>query len=54
MAGRKAWLYLPALFEAEQRKLALEPESGEELEALIKKAYATPKPIIERMGKLIK
>jgi tripartite-type tricarboxylate transporter receptor subunit TctC len=28
--------------EAEQRKLALEPESGEELEALIKKAYATP------------
>jgi hypothetical protein len=40
--------------EAEQRKLALEPESGEELEALIKKAYATPKPVIERIGKLIK
>ena len=37
-----------------QRKLVLEPESGDELEALIKKAYATPKPIIERIGKLIK
>jgi tripartite-type tricarboxylate transporter receptor subunit TctC len=40
--------------ETQQRKLALEPESGEELEALIKKVYATPKPIIERIGKLIK
>lgn len=40
--------------EAGQRKLALEPQSGEELEALIKKAYATPKPIIERVGQLIK
>ena len=40
--------------EAQQRKLVLEPESGDDLEALIKKAYATPKPIIERVGKLIK
>jgi tripartite-type tricarboxylate transporter receptor subunit TctC len=40
--------------EAKQRKLTLEPQSGEELEALIKKAYATPKPIIERVGQLIK
>jgi tripartite-type tricarboxylate transporter receptor subunit TctC len=39
--------------EADQRKLTLEPESGEELEALIRKTYATPKPIIERIGKLI-
>jgi tripartite-type tricarboxylate transporter receptor subunit TctC len=39
--------------ETRQRKLALDPASGEELEALIKKAYATPKPIIERIGKLI-
>ena len=39
--------------EAEQRKLTLEPESGEELEALIRRTYATPKPIIERIGKLI-
>jgi tripartite-type tricarboxylate transporter receptor subunit TctC len=40
--------------ETQQRKLALEPENGEYLEALIKKTYATPKPIIERIGKLIK
>lgn len=40
--------------ETRQRKLALEPESGEDLEALIKQAYATPKPVIERIGKLIK
>jgi len=39
--------------EAEQRKLTLEPESGEELEALIRRTYATPKPIVERIGKLI-
>ena len=39
--------------EAAQRKLTLEPESGEELEALIRKTYATPKPIVERIGKLI-
>ena len=40
--------------ETKQRKLELEPESGEELEALIKKAYATPKPIIEHIGKLVR
>jgi tripartite-type tricarboxylate transporter receptor subunit TctC len=40
--------------ETRQRKLELEPESGEDLEALIKKAYATPKPIIERIGKLVR
>jgi tripartite-type tricarboxylate transporter receptor subunit TctC len=39
--------------EAAQRKLTLEPESGEGLEALIRKTYATPKPIVERIGKLI-
>jgi len=31
----------------------LDPESGDDLEALIKKAYATPKPIVERIAKLI-
>jgi hypothetical protein len=40
--------------EAGQRRLTLEPQSGEELEALIEKAYATPKPIIERVGQLVK
>jgi tripartite-type tricarboxylate transporter receptor subunit TctC len=42
------------LAEARQRHLAIEPKSGEELEALITKAYATPKPIIDRVGQLIK
>jgi tripartite-type tricarboxylate transporter receptor subunit TctC len=42
------------LAEAWQLKLAIEPESGEELEALIRKAYATPTPIVERIGRLIK
>ena len=42
------------LAEARQRQLAIEPKSGEDLEALITKAYATPKPIIERVGQLIK
>jgi tripartite-type tricarboxylate transporter receptor subunit TctC len=39
--------------EANIRKLALGPESGEYLEALIKKTYATPKPIIDRIAKLV-
>lgn len=40
--------------EATKRKYALSPETGAELEALVDKAYATPKPIIERIAKLIK
>jgi hypothetical protein len=43
----EAWLRHP------KRKL-LATMRITELEALIKKAYATPKPIIERIGKLIK
>ncbi len=39
--------------EANLRKLNLDPEDGEQLEALIKKTYATPKPIIDRIAKLI-
>jgi tripartite-type tricarboxylate transporter receptor subunit TctC len=35
------------------RKLTLDPEDGEHLEALIKKTYATPKPVIDRIAKLI-
>jgi hypothetical protein len=42
------------LAEARQRQLAIEPKSGEDLEALITKAYATPKPIIERVGQFVK
>jgi len=39
--------------EAAKRKYALDPETGNELEALVKRAYATPKPIIDRIAKLI-
>lgn len=39
--------------EVKKRKYSLDPESGSDLEALIKKAYATPKPIVERIAKLI-
>src|SRR4029079_10340477 len=40
--------------EAKQKKLDVDPEGGEHLEALIKKIYATPKPIVEKVGELIK
>jgi tripartite-type tricarboxylate transporter receptor subunit TctC len=40
--------------DAKRSKLELEPEDGEHLAALIKKIYATPKSIIERVGELIK
>jgi tripartite-type tricarboxylate transporter receptor subunit TctC len=39
--------------EATKRRYALDPETGDELEALVQKAYATPKPIIARIAKLI-
>jgi len=40
--------------EAKLRKLTVDPEDGEHLEVLIKKTYATPKPIIDRIAKLIR
>jgi tripartite-type tricarboxylate transporter receptor subunit TctC len=40
--------------EAKNSKLELEPEDGEHLAALIKKIYATPKPIVDRVTSLIK
>ena len=40
--------------EVKQRKLDLAPESGEALEALVKKIYSTPKPIVDKIGELIK
>lgn len=39
--------------EAGVRKYPLSPENGAQLEALVKKAYATPKPVIDRIAKLI-
>jgi tripartite-type tricarboxylate transporter receptor subunit TctC len=42
------------LAETERQKLTVKPESGEYLEALIKKTYATPKPIVDRIANLIR
>ena len=42
------------LADAGKSKLAVEPEDGEHLASLIAKIYATPKPIVERVGNLIK
>jgi hypothetical protein len=39
--------------EAKLRKFELDPQTGEYLQALINKAYATPKPVIDRIAKLI-
>ena len=41
------------LAETKKAKLDVDPEDGEHLEALIKRIYATPKPVIEKIGKLI-
>src|SRR6266508_1919786 len=37
-----------------KQQLDLEPEDGEHLAALIAKIYATPKPIVDKIGNLIK
>jgi len=41
------------LAEANLRKLTIDAEDGDELEALVKKTYATPQPVIDRIAKLI-
>src|SRR5207248_10946152 len=40
--------------DAKKNKLDIEPEDGEHLAALIKKVYATPKPIVDKIAELIK
>ncbi len=40
--------------ETKLRKLELEPEKGEHLAALVRKIYATPKPIVDRITALIR
>jgi hypothetical protein len=40
--------------DAKKSKLDVEPVSGDNLEKLIKKIYATPKPMIAKIGELIK
>ena len=40
--------------DAQKSKLDLEPEDGEHLATLIRRIYATPKPIVDRIGSLIR
>jgi len=40
--------------DTKRQKLGLEPENGEHLEALIKKIYATPKSVVDKVSELIK
>ena len=40
--------------DTKKQKLDVEPEDGEHLAALIKKIYATPKPIVDKIVELIK
>jgi tripartite-type tricarboxylate transporter receptor subunit TctC len=40
--------------DARRNMLDVEPEDGEHLAALIQKIYATPKPIVDKIGELIK
>jgi tripartite-type tricarboxylate transporter receptor subunit TctC len=40
--------------DAKRQKLDVDPEDGEHLAALIKKIYATPKPIVDKIAELIK
>src|SRR5262245_21968313 len=42
------------LADAQRSKLDVDPEDGEHLAALIAHIYATPKPIVERIGTLVK
>ena len=42
------------LAEAAKSNLELNPKSGEEVEALVKKIYSAPKELIQRMGKVIR
>jgi tripartite-type tricarboxylate transporter receptor subunit TctC len=40
--------------DAKKQMLDVEPEDGPHLEALIRKIYATPKPVVDKIGELIK
>ncbi|MDB5510401.1 MAG: efflux transporter protein [Hyphomicrobiales bacterium] len=42
------------LAEVKKQKLDLDPHNGEYLEKLVRDIYATPKPVVEKIGALIK
>ena len=43
-----------AMEDARKQKLDMDPRSGAQLQALVESIYATPRPIVERIGALIK
>jgi len=42
------------LADARKQKLDVIPEDGEHVAAIVRKIYATPKPIVDKIGELIK
>ena len=40
--------------DVKKQQLELEPQTGEQLRALLEKLYATPKPVIEKVSQLVK
>jgi len=42
------------LDDARRQKLDVEPEDGEHVAAIVRRIYATPKPIVDKIGELIK
>jgi tripartite-type tricarboxylate transporter receptor subunit TctC len=40
--------------DARKQKLDIDPRSGAQLQSLVESIYATPRPIVERIGALIK
>jgi tripartite-type tricarboxylate transporter receptor subunit TctC len=40
--------------DVKKQKLELEPQNGEQLERLIKELFTTPKPVIDKVGQLVK
>jgi hypothetical protein len=42
------------LADTKKGKLDVHPQTGEQLEALIKRIYATPKDLVQRIAALIK
>lgn len=42
------------LADTKKQRLDVEPKNGAELEKLVREIYATPKPLVDKIGKLIK
>ena len=42
------------LADAGKQKLDVTPEDGEHVAAIVRRIYSTPKPIVDKIGELIK